>query len=64
VNVKTELPEGVSSVVETIINNADKEGADLIVVGTRGLDGFKKLLIGSVSSGVISHASCPVLIVR
>ena len=63
-NVKTELPEGVSSVVETIINHAAKEHADLIIVGTRGLGGFKKMLIGSVSSGVISHANCPVLVVR
>ncbi len=63
-NVKTELPEGVSSVVETIINHAAKEHVDLIIVGTRGLGGFKKMLIGSVSSGVISHANCPVLVVR
>jgi nucleotide-binding universal stress UspA family protein len=64
VNVKTVIPEGVTSVVETIINHASKENADLIVVGTRGLGGFRKLLIGSVSSGVVTHAACPVLIVR
>ena len=63
-NVKTEVPAGVSSAVETIINHAAKEHVDLIIVGTRGLGGFKKMLIGSVSSGVISHANCPVLVVR
>jgi nucleotide-binding universal stress UspA family protein len=62
--VKTEIPEAVSSVVETIINHAIKENVDLIVVGTRGLGGFKKMLLGSVSSGIVSHANCPVLVVR
>jgi nucleotide-binding universal stress UspA family protein len=62
--VKIEIPEAVSSVVETIVNHAAKESIDLIVVGSRGLGGFKKMLIGSVSSGVISHAQCPVLVVR
>ena len=64
VHVKTEIPEAVSSVVETIINHAVNENADLIVVGTRGLGGFKKMLLGSVSSGIVSHAHCPVLVVR
>jgi len=52
------------SVVETILEQGDKSNVDLIVIGTRGLTGFKKLLVGSVSSGVISHAHCSVLIVR
>jgi len=64
IHVKTEIPEAVSSIVETIVNHASKENVDLIVVGTRGLGGFKKLLLGSVSSGIVSHAHCPVLIVR
>ena len=52
------------SVVETILEQATKNNVDLIVIGTRGLTGFKKLLVGSVSSGVINHAHCSVLIVR
>jgi nucleotide-binding universal stress UspA family protein len=52
------------SVVETILGQATKSNVDLIVMGTRGLTGFKKLLIGSVSSGVVNHAHCSVLIVR
>jgi nucleotide-binding universal stress UspA family protein len=37
---------------------------NLIVIGTRGISGFKKLLIGSVASGVITYAHCPVLVVK
>jgi len=64
IHVKTEIPEAVSSIVETIVNHASKENVDLIIVGTRGLGGFKKMLLGSVSSGIVSHAHCPVLVVR
>jgi nucleotide-binding universal stress UspA family protein len=64
ITVKADLPEATSSLVETIVNQAVKENADLIIVGTRGLGGFKKLLMGSVSNGVVSHAHCPVLVIR
>lgn len=52
------------STVEQITDYADREKIDLIVIGTRGLGGFKRLLLGSVSSGVVSHAPCSVLVVR
>src|SRR5713101_3044675 len=48
ITVKTEIPEATTSVVETIVSQAVKENADLIIVGTQGLGGFKKLLQGSV----------------
>jgi nucleotide-binding universal stress UspA family protein len=37
--------------------------ADLVVVGRRGLGGFKEMLVGSVSRDVVHHAECPVVVV-
>jgi len=62
--VKADLLEASASLVEAIVNQTVKEDAHLIIVGTRGLGGFKKLLMGSVSSGVVDHAHCPVLVIR
>ena len=64
VEVRGEVIEPVSSTVGAIVEFAEKEDIDLIVMGTRGLGGFRKLLLGSVSTGVVSHAHCAVLIVR
>jgi len=58
------IQENVFSIVEAIVSLAEKRKVDLIVMGTRGQSGFKKLLMGSVSSGVITHAHCSVLVVR
>ena len=56
------LEEGDS--VEEILEYAAELPADLIVMGTRGQGRFKGLLMGSQSQKVVSHANCPVMLVR
>lgn len=47
-----------------IIELAEELGADVIVVGSRGLGGIRRALVGSVSDSIVHHAPCPVLVVR
>jgi nucleotide-binding universal stress UspA family protein len=54
----------VASASDSIVNYAESKKVDLIVVGTKGRTGLKRLILGSVASGVVTHASCPVLITR
>ena len=47
-----------------IIQYAGQENIDLIVIGTRGRSGVKKLLLGSTASGVVTYADCLVLVTK
>ena len=49
---------------QEIVTLAEEIGADLIVLGSRGLGGVRRALMGSVSDSVVRHAHCPVLVVR
>jgi len=64
VDARGEVLDKGGSPVMLILEYTEKEGVDLIVAGTRGLGGFPKMLLGSVSSGLVSHAHCQVLVVR
>jgi len=50
--------------METIVTLAECHQADLIVMGSRGLGAIRRLVLGSVSDGVLHHAHCPVLIMH
>lgn len=43
---------------------AESNNVDLIVIGSHGRTGFRKLVLGSVANGVLSHANCPVLVTK
>jgi nucleotide-binding universal stress UspA family protein len=62
VDILQEVSRGLAK--EVILEAADRLGADLIVVGSHGYQGWKRMWLGSVSHAVASHAQCSVLIVR
>jgi nucleotide-binding universal stress UspA family protein len=61
--LETEIHTGVGDPAEVIISTADEVGADLIVVGSKGLRGTRRVL-GSVPNSVAHKAGCHVLIAR
>ncbi len=60
--VKARMVRGDPRIV--LEETARSESADLVVVGSHGRSGIKKLLLGSVASHVVAHAPCPVLVVK
>jgi nucleotide-binding universal stress UspA family protein len=63
VQIKTEMISSMN-ITGGILDYAVEENIDLIVIGTRGRSGFKRLLLGSVASHVVTYAHCPVLVVK
>jgi nucleotide-binding universal stress UspA family protein len=64
IKLRTEFIIDPTSIVGAIVEYAERENIDLLVIGSRGLTGFKKLLVGSVASGVVTYAHCPVMVVK
>ena len=64
IKARTAITQRMDSPVRGITDYSNENKIDLIVVGTRGLGGFKRLLLGSVASGVVQYAHCSVLVVR
>ena len=62
--MKTEILVGAHSVVDAILGYAETMAVDLIVSGTRGRTPSRRMLVGSVASGLVEFANCAVLVVR
>ena len=63
IKVKTESLEG-SRPANTITEYAQEKGMDMIIMGTHGYTGLKKLMLGSVAFGVLNRSHVPVLLIR
>lgn len=62
VEITTLAPQTASGVARTLVDLA--EGAEMLVVGSRGLTGFSELVLGSISKQCVHQARCPVVVVR
>ncbi len=62
IEVETHAREGDPA--DAILDVAEEQGADLIVVGNKGMTGAKRFLLGSVPNKVSHHAPCSVMIIR
>ena len=63
IQIKTEIISSMN-ISGGIIDYAEENNMDLIVIGTRGKSGFKRLLLGSVASHVVTYAHYPVLVIK
>lgn len=57
-----EILQGVPG--QTIVNYANKQQFDILIIGSRGLNALQKMVLGSVSHKVVKGANCPVLVVK
>jgi nucleotide-binding universal stress UspA family protein len=62
--VKVEVHSEFGNPAEVLCTVAERVGADLIVVGNRGMQGKRRVVLGSVPNSVSHHAPCSVLIVK
>ena len=63
IKVKTESLEG-NRPADTITEYAQKKGIDMILIGTHGYTGLKRMMLGSVAFGVLHQSYIPVLLIR
>lgn len=64
ISFRTKIILSSMKVSGVIVNFSEDTNVDLIIIGTRGRSGFKRLLLGSVASDTVMYAHCPVLVVK
>lgn len=62
--IATDVITTPMSTVGAIVHYAEKENINIIILGSSGKTGFKRMLLGSTASGVVTYAHCPVFVVR
>jgi nucleotide-binding universal stress UspA family protein len=62
VTIKTVLLQGNPASI--ILGFSKKEKYDIVIMGSRGMGKFKEIILGSVSSKIVHHSSCPVMLIR
>lgn len=62
--VTSEVISTPFSIAAAILNYAEERDVDLIIIGTRGTSGLKKMLLGSVASEIVTYSYCPVLVIK
>jgi nucleotide-binding universal stress UspA family protein len=62
--IRVEIHAREGDPADAILDVAEEQGADLIVVGNKGMTGAKRFLLGSVPNKVSHHAPCSVMIIR
>ncbi|NLU04838.1 MAG: universal stress protein, partial [Methanothermobacter sp.] len=63
-DIKLTLRTDEGSPADAILRTVEKEGVDLVVMGTSGKHGLDRFLLGSVAEKVVRSAGCPVLVVH
>ena len=64
IQLKTEYIVAKKSLLNTILEYVEEHNINLVVVGTRGRSGIKKMLLGSIASGLVTYSPCPVLVIK
>jgi len=64
IQLKTESIVAKKSLLNTILEFVEEHNINLVVVGTRGRSGIKKMLLGSIASGLVTYSPCPVLVIK